>query len=230
VHDITLAIGPLVCNILPTVHALTGCDTTSSFFGIGKKTVHKTLIQNPQKFQNLLSFAGSDIETSVEVGRKFVSVLYAPKGAAKSAHDNLHELRVKSALAKDASLVRLPPSEATFKQHILRVSLQVYVWMNSHVAKAPPRSPLKFGWAMADGSMKLVYFEGPMSSEFLQDLICTCKGKNACSKSCICTEQNLACTSICSCQGKEDCKNHLTHRAVPENITIVIGTVDEDMM
>ena len=67
-HDITLAIGPLVCNILPTVHALTGCDTTSSFFGIGKKTVHKTLIQNPQKFQNLLSLAGSDIETSVEVG------------------------------------------------------------------------------------------------------------------------------------------------------------------
>jgi hypothetical protein len=157
-----------------------------------------------------LSLAGSDIETS--------------------AHDNLHELRVKSALAKDASLLRLSPSEAAFKQHILRVSLQVYVWMNSHVAKAPPRSPLKFGWAMADGFMKPVYFEGPMSSEFLQDLICTCKGKNACSKSCICTEQNLACTSICSCQGKEDCKHHLTHRAVPENITIVIGTVDEDMM
>lgn len=55
VHDITLAIGPLVCNILPAVHALTGCDTTSSFFGIGKKTVYKTSIQNPQKFQNLLS-------------------------------------------------------------------------------------------------------------------------------------------------------------------------------
>ena len=54
-HDITLAIGPLVCNILPAVHALTGCDTTSSFFGIGKKTVYKTSIQNPQKFQNLLS-------------------------------------------------------------------------------------------------------------------------------------------------------------------------------
>jgi hypothetical protein len=76
-----------------------------------------------------MCLAGSDIETSVEVGRKFVSVLYDPKGAAKSAHDNLHELRVKSALAKDASLVRLPPSEAAFKQHILRVSLQVYVWI-----------------------------------------------------------------------------------------------------
>jgi hypothetical protein len=45
--------------------------------------------------------------------------------------------------------------------------------------------PLKFGLAMADGSMKPVYFEGPMSPEFLQDLICSCKGKNACSKSCM---------------------------------------------
>lgn len=119
--------------------------------------MYKTLIQNPQKFQNLLSLAGSDVETSVEVGRKFVSVLYDPKDAAKSAHVNLNELRVKSALAKGASLVRLPASEAAFKQHILRASLQVYVWMNSHVAKPPPISPLKFGWAMADGSMKLVY-------------------------------------------------------------------------
>ena len=87
-----------------------------------------------------MCLAGSDIETSVEVGRKFVSVLYDPKGAAKSAHDNLNKLRVKSALAKYASLVRLPLSEAAFKQHILRVSLQVYVWMNSHVAKHPLRS------------------------------------------------------------------------------------------
>jgi hypothetical protein len=29
---------------------------------------------------------------------------------------------------------------------------------------------------------------------------------------------------------QEDCKNHLTHRAVPEDITVVIGTVDEEMM
>ena len=67
----------------------------------------------------MLSLAGSDVETSVEVGRKFAYVLYDPKGAAKSAHDNVNELRVKSALDKDASLVRLPPSEAGIKQHIL---------------------------------------------------------------------------------------------------------------
>jgi hypothetical protein len=46
VHDICHIQGPLVCKLLPAMHALTGCDTTSSFFGIGKKTVLKTLKDN----------------------------------------------------------------------------------------------------------------------------------------------------------------------------------------
>jgi hypothetical protein len=30
-----------------------------------------------------------------------------------------------------------------------------------------------------------VYFQGQMSSDFLQDLICTCKGKAVCSSGCV---------------------------------------------
>jgi hypothetical protein len=52
-----------------------------------------------------------------------------------------------------------------------------------------------------------VYFEGNMSAEFLRDLVCSCKGKSQCEKSCVSAEQNLACTDICSCQGSESCKN-----------------------
>jgi hypothetical protein len=35
-----------VCQILPADHALTGCDTTSSFFGIGKNSMFKALKEN----------------------------------------------------------------------------------------------------------------------------------------------------------------------------------------
>jgi hypothetical protein len=35
-----------------------------------------------------------------------------------------------------------------------------------------------------------------MSSDFLQDLICTCKGKAVCSSGCACFEQGLSCTNI----------------------------------
>jgi hypothetical protein len=37
---------------------------------------------------------------------------------------------------KDSSLIKLPPCEATFKQHELRTSLQTKIWMNAHEARA----------------------------------------------------------------------------------------------
>jgi hypothetical protein len=67
-----------VCNILPAVHALTGCDTTSSFFGIGKKTVYKTLIQNRQKFKNLLSLTWRVIWMNVDnMNLKFACTFFS---------------------------------------------------------------------------------------------------------------------------------------------------------
>jgi hypothetical protein len=54
------------------------------------------------------------------------------KGSAKSVHRDLNKLRVKLALSKDSSLVKLPPSEAAIRQHILRVAFQVYVWTHAN--------------------------------------------------------------------------------------------------
>jgi hypothetical protein len=46
VHDLYNSLGAEMANILPVAHSLTGCDTTSSFFDIGQKTVYKILKQN----------------------------------------------------------------------------------------------------------------------------------------------------------------------------------------
>ena len=161
-------------NILPVAHSLTGCDTTSSFFDIGKKTVYKILKQNTTKYQTLTNLASSDVDACVEAGRLLVADLYDPKGSAKSVHRDLNKLRVKLALSKDSSLVKLPPSEAAFRQHILRVALQVYVWTHANEAKPPPRSPLEYGWRNENKYLITKYFEGPMTSDFLQDPVCVC--------------------------------------------------------
>ena len=100
-------------------------------FCIGKKTVYKILKQNTTKYQTLTNLASSDVDTRVEAGRLLVADLYDPKGSAKSVHRDLNKLRVKLALSKDSSLVKLPPSEAAFRQHILRVAFQVYVWTDT---------------------------------------------------------------------------------------------------
>jgi hypothetical protein len=50
-----------------------------------------------------------------------------------------------------------------------------------------------------------------MSADFLQDLVCSCKGKSPCKKSCACFEEKLACTDLCFCQGSDWCKHAQTH-------------------
>ena len=37
VYELGRTLSPTACQILPVAHALTGCDTTSSLFRIGKK-------------------------------------------------------------------------------------------------------------------------------------------------------------------------------------------------
>jgi hypothetical protein len=50
---------------------------------------------------------------------------------------NINKLRVKLATGRDASLVRLPPSEAALRQHIVCASLQTKVWHPSCLANKP---------------------------------------------------------------------------------------------
>jgi 5-bromo-4-chloroindolyl phosphate hydrolysis protein len=97
-----------VCEIL---HALTGCDTTSSFFGIGKKFMFKALKETPNQFSDLSRIECSDIDDSVDLSRKLISRLYDPKGKSKRCHIDLNKLRVKLAtrglmLGKDKVLCR----------------------------------------------------------------------------------------------------------------------------
>jgi hypothetical protein len=203
-------LGSVLCRVLPAAHALTGCDTTSSFFGVGKKTIYKVLKDSRKEFVDLSQISCDDIETSVAVGRKFVARLYHPKARFTCDHGDLNKLRSRIAQQKDASLVKLPPCEATLRQHVLRVSLQVYIWTSSSIAQPPVKSPLQFGWVNKNGLVP-VYFDGQTSSDFLHDLLCTCKGKTLCSKGCVCFEQDLSCTELCPCQGNFSCNNSYTH-------------------
>ena len=129
---------------------------------------------------------------------------------------DLNKLRVRLATLRDACLAKLPPCEATFTQHVLRSSLQINIWTTAHVAKPPMKYTVLFGWEDRNGLVP-VYFKGQMSSDFLQDLVCTCKGKSVCMKGCICFEQSLSCTDLCPCQAGDLCRNENTHLAISRN-------------
>jgi hypothetical protein len=193
--------------VLSAAHALSGCDTTSSFFGIGKKSVYKILKDAAPDFHDLDNLGDPDKDVAISCSSWFVAKLCDQKKSFASSHHNINKLRVKLVTSRDASLVRLPPSEAALRQLIICVSLHTKVWHASCLAKPPLPSPMEYGWLTVKDSLHSVYFEGNMSAEFLRDLVCSCKGKSQCKKSCVCAEHNLACTDLCSCQGSESCKN-----------------------
>ena len=79
---------------------------------------------------------------------------------------------MKLETVEDSTLVRFPPSEDTFKQHVLRSSYQTQIWLNAHIPKPAVGSHLEHGWKDGKFGLESILFEGQMSSDFLQDLVC----------------------------------------------------------
>ena len=71
VHLIAAKLGTNFCKCLPAAHALTGCDTTSSLFGIGKKTVY-TALQKIADLKQLANFNQPNPDHGQNEDRKFV--------------------------------------------------------------------------------------------------------------------------------------------------------------
>jgi hypothetical protein len=80
----------------------------------------------------------------------------------------MNKLRVIVATSRDASLVRLSPSEAALIE-------LTQIWTAWHVAKPHIPPPLEYRWQKGKDSLQPVYVEGPMSADTLQDLVCSCK-------------------------------------------------------
>jgi hypothetical protein len=59
------AIGPELCKALPSLHALTGCDSTGALSGIGKKTALRKL-QNDVQQQRRVAELGELIPPTVD--------------------------------------------------------------------------------------------------------------------------------------------------------------------
>ena len=136
-------------------------------FGISKRTVFKVSKDNPDDFIDLSNFSNSDINESMDASPNVVVRLYDLKSELKTDQSDLIKYRVKLATIINFSLVKLPPCKSSFAQHVIRASLQTYIWMSFHIEKKPVHSPFQFGWEKMNGIVS-INFEGQMLSEFLQ--------------------------------------------------------------
>ena len=146
IHEIAAKLGSEICGSILATHALTGCDSTSSLFGIGKKAAYQALSKKVTT-GNALAAAGlrnaNVLESWMEAAIELVLAMYGKKAKACKTLD---ELRYLLATTSNKLANQLPPTKDAFRQHALRTHLQTLIWTQSHIAKPNIPDPDGHGW------------------------------------------------------------------------------------
>ena len=177
------------CTALLSLHAFTGCDTTSAFKGLGKVRPIKALQKQPRFVQALAQLGDSwDIpDTLFDDLEAFTCAMYG-KPRHSSVNDLRHEMiQVKCGIKDDkldanqnVDMATIPPCRRTLEQHIRRCNFQVAVWKRAreqHPHVPDPRAG--HGWTTGeDGCMIPLWTEDEEEvilprelAEFLEELL-----------------------------------------------------------
>lgn len=130
IHSLAEMLGSDVCAALPCFHALTGCDSTSGLFGIGKKKAWATLKRNIPLHPGI-SKLGDELPLTAETSRAceiFVCSLYT---STKMSETSADQLRYWMFCQKKQKSESLPPTTDSLHHHIERSNYQAFVWKNS---------------------------------------------------------------------------------------------------
>jgi hypothetical protein len=125
INTICVSLGEARSRSLPVFHALTGCDTTSSFYGKGKKSAWQAWELYPDvtsTFEFLAKNAYHQLTTdSVHFKRieRYVVILFDKSSPLDSINKTRMELFCKNNRAMD----RLPPTQVTMTACMLGVFL-----------------------------------------------------------------------------------------------------------
>ena len=153
-------------------HAVTGCDTTSAFSGIGKKTCWKVFM----KYSHLLVGIGRDGD--FEDAEKFVCILY---GISEEAAVGIDDARRSLFVKAKRALEMLPPTRDALELHVSRANYQAKVWINADKAimDLDNNKPADTtGWQEGPNGLEIVWKRLPAVPEACLELIsCGCKKK-----------------------------------------------------
>ena len=190
------ALGSHMCECLLFAHAVSGCDTTSAIFGIGK-VKHMKSLQASSELRSSVEIFGlqtASKEQVLSVGEKYVASLY--KGG--TLNRSLDELRHITAVSpKYVPPERMPPTKSACCYHSLRVHLQVSTWKELKIVL----DPTNYGFQMDGTTMKPVISDKEAAPpELLKDLRCSCRS-NIC-RTCSCAKMRIPCNMYCKCEGQ----------------------------
>jgi hypothetical protein len=178
------------------LHALSGCDTTSRPYGIGKVTVLSKYAALKESISVFMS--PSSLKEDIEkAGEEALLVIY---GCTASL--SLNSARVAKFMQKVATATqyvspeKLPPTCDAAAFHSHRTYHQVQAWRGNDI------SPNDWGWKASSAGLVPIRMTQPAAPERLLKIMrCNCNGK--CDNNrCTCRKNRLHCTTACGqCKG-----------------------------
>ncbi|KAG7162580.1 Zinc finger protein 782-like 2 [Homarus americanus] len=213
INEVVKKHSSIIPNIL-AAHALTGCDTVSSFAGIGKITALKTLEAFPGSLD--LGNPSASLDEVTDVSLKYVSALYnqTPGDSLNNMRATIFTKQISNNKLRFPRLSRLPPTMAAFRPHCGRAHYQTALWKSAGMPSQPPLDPLQYGWEMNGSTLTPVYSlpgQSIVPDEVYNLVNCSCK--TACTATlCSCYKFTLPCTKLCTCKGHAACLNPETEK------------------
>ncbi len=192
-------LGCEMCDNLKFAHAMLGCDTTSSLYGVGKSSILKSMTSF-QTASRIFSNPEASVPSIIEAGECTILKLYSAANGVRS----LNDLRLRKFMQKlnHGNFIHpksLPPTSESASYHSLRVYHQIQAWNNT------PLAPTEYGWSIHGTELTPTMTSATIAPDYLLKLIhCGCKGDCSTFK-CSCTKVGLECSIACECAG--DCLN-----------------------
>ena len=197
--------GPRVCQVLPGLHALTGCDTVSSFSGKGKKRAFE-IVRDSQVTSDSVQVLGKSLPLSEQSITKLEEVV------CRVYNDNqcklVNDLRYKIfCKGKNVQSHQLLPTSAALRYNLKQANYQAFLW-NKALQPRIDQEPVNHGWQLKERCLEIVWTDLAPAPQAVMSLVC-CGCHGTCqTRRCSCVNNGLPCTEACTCS--EDCMNSAT--------------------
>ena len=144
-------------DCLPSLHAISGCDAVSAFYGIGKaKWI--TTAEKKEEYLDAMRLLGETLTISNSLFQTIQAMICHLYGMPEETDVNkVWYKRFRKASTPEPQ--QLPPTQDELLQHVKRANYQSYIWKRALFVNPDIQDPDGHGWRKNDGILEVVWME-----------------------------------------------------------------------
>ena len=169
---------------MPGFHSLTGCDSNSAFYGVGKKRAWSVWQEFPEATNAPMHISTTPEEVHARIMAVLEELVVRMYSSSLSAITSVNKARFEMFHYGGKDFDHIPPTQDAWSQALIQ-------------SPAMP-SPSLWGYKLKNACWEPEWITLPtIKKKHLH--ICHCK--KVCKPPCVCVVNNACCTSPCTCRG-----------------------------